>query len=103
MLRIFLFCLSITNMLCYADNGQGKVKASSCSVCHGQNGLSKMAEAPNLAGQSQIYLIEQLKNYRNGKRQHEVMSLMAKPLSDPDIEDISQWFSSMEIQVTLPK
>lgn len=85
-----------------SDVNQGRVKASQCSVCHGVNGIANMAEAPNLAGQSEIYLSEQLKNYRSGKRSHEVMSLMAKPLSDPDIENLSAWFSSIKIEVKTP-
>jgi hypothetical protein len=33
------------------DPEAGKVKAAQCAVCHGMNGLSVLAEAPNLAGQ----------------------------------------------------
>lgn len=54
---------------------------------------------PNLAGQPKIYLVEQLRNFRSGKRRHEVMSVIAKPLTDLEIDDLSQWFSSLHIQV----
>lgn len=74
-----------------------------CVVCHGQNGISTMAEAPNLAGQPAIYIQEQLRNYRSGKRTHEVMTLMAKPLTDQDIEDLSAWYSAFRVEVTAPK
>ena len=81
----------------------GKTKAAQCSVCHGANGISMMAEAPNLAGQQAIYLEEQLRNYRSSKRSHEVMNVMAKSLTDKDIDDLVAWYSSMQLEVTLPK
>ena len=54
---------------------------------------------PHLAGQPEVYLVEQLRNYRSGKRHHEVMSVIAKPLSDQDIEDLAQWYASLQIRV----
>ena len=67
-----------------ADIAAGKIKSAACGVCHGQLGLSSIPNAPSLAGQPEIYLAEQLKNYRSGKRQHEVMGVIAKPLTDQD-------------------
>ena len=80
-----------------ADVNAGKTKSAVCAVCHGVQGLSTLPNAPNLAGQPQIYLAEQLKNYRSGKRTHEVMSVIAKPLSDQEIEDLSAWYASLQI------
>ena len=85
-----------------ADVNAGKAKAAQCAMCHGMNGISMMAEAPNLAGQNLIYLQEQLRNYRSGKRPHDVMSLMAKPLTDKEIDDVSAYYSAIKIEVTLP-
>lgn len=81
------------------DATLGKQKAISCAACHGQQGLSTVPDAPNLAGQPELYVSTQLKAYRSGKRQHEVMSLMAKPLTDDDIENLAAWFASLKIQV----
>lgn len=72
-------------------------------MCHGQNGIATMVEAPNLAGQSAIYTQEQLRNYRSGKRTHEVMTLIAKPLTDQDIEDLAAWYAAFRVEVTTPK
>ncbi len=82
-----------------ATNGKAKAEAQ-CNVCHGANGMSQIPNAPNLAGQPEIYLVEQLKNYRSGKRANEVMSVLAKPLSDDDIANLSAWFASIEIKAT---
>ncbi len=83
-----------------ADIAAGKAKAgATCAVCHGAQGVATLPNAPNLAGQPQIYLAEQLKNYRSGRRTHEVMSVIAKPLSDQEIEDLSAWYASLQMEL----
>ena len=85
-----------------ADAKSGKAKSQPCSVCHGATGISAFPDAPNLAGQPEIYLSNQLRSYRSGERRHEVMSLVAKPLSDDDIADLAAWFSSIRIEAKPP-
>jgi cytochrome c553 len=85
-----------------ADREAGRAKAVACALCHGRNGISTQPNAPHLAGQPAIYVEEQLKNYRSGVRRHEVMSLIAKPLSDADIADLAAWYASIRIEATPP-
>lgn len=101
MLRLLtiLCVMSAASAAGAADINAGKTKSGACAVCHGVQGLSTLPNAPNLAGQPQIYLSEQLKNYRSGKRTHEVMSVIAKPLSDAEIDDLSAWYASLKIDV----
>jgi cytochrome c553 len=80
-----------------ADAAAGRAKAQMCAVCHGANGLAVAPNTPHLAGQPEPYLVEQLKAYRSGKRAHEVMGVVAKPLTDADIADLAAWFASLEI------
>ena len=81
------------------DAAAGKAKAAACTVCHGPLGIAVAPDTPNLAGQPASYLSEQLKAYRGGTRKHEIMSLMAKPLSDADIDNLAAWFSSVKVDV----
>lgn len=74
-----------------------------CAVCHGPLGISVTPDAPNLAGQPVIYLATQLRAYRSGKRAHEVMGVLAKPLSDDDISQLAAWFSSIRIEAHAPR
>ena len=90
-------CLAASGLA--ADVAKGRAKAAACSACHGPQGLAVAPDAPNLAGQPEMYLAAQLKAYRDGTRKHEVMSLMAKPLSDGDIEDLAAWFASRKVQL----
>ena len=83
-----------------ADAAAGKQRAAvACAVCHGPLGLSMQPNVPHLAGQPEIYLVEQLRNYRSGKRHHEVMGVIAKPLSDQDIAHLAQWYASLQVRV----
>lgn len=85
------------------DVKAGAAVAEKCQTCHGLDGLSKIAEAPNLAGQNEQYLIKQLTAFKNGERQNEMMSLVAPNLSDRDIEDLASYYSAIEIKVvTVP-
>lgn len=83
-----------------ADVAAGKARATAaCAMCHGPLGLSMQPGVPNLAGQQEIYLNEQLRHFRNGKRVNEVMNVIAKPLSDQDIDNIAQWYGSLVVTV----
>ena len=86
-----------------ADPENGRKLARKCSVCHGKDGIAKDPSVPNLAGQSALYLEKILKDFREGARLDRRMSLVAKPLSDEDIKDLSAWFSSFVITVELPE
>jgi cytochrome c553 len=85
------------------DLDAGRAKAQACAVCHGQNGISGTPDAPHLAGQPVIYLKAQLRAYRSGARAHEVMTLMARPLSDDDITNLAAWYAAIRIEATLPR
>lgn len=84
------------------DAAAGRTKAAACAVCHGPLGLSTAPDAPHLAGQPAIYLRAQLRDYRSGKRAHEVMGVIAKSLSDGDIDNLAAWFSSLQLRVEQP-
>lgn len=96
---LFLPLLAAAAAAQAADPQAGKALAASCAVCHGPLGLSMVPNAPHLAGQPAIYLAEQLRNYRSGKRSHEVMNVIARPLSDREIDDLAAWFESLRIEV----
>jgi len=49
-----------------------------------------------------MYLEDQLRKYRDGSRRHEQMTLIAKPLTDAEIENLAAWFSSIRIQAAPP-
>jgi cytochrome c553 len=103
-MKKFAFVLALCASNAFAnDVAEGRAKAeAACALCHGANGIASMPSAPNLAGQQAIYLSEQLKNYRSGKRHHEVMTYIAKPLTDAEIANLSAWYSAIKVSVEAP-
>ncbi|MFM0325204.1 c-type cytochrome [Caballeronia glebae] len=77
------------------DVKAGRAKASACAACHGIDGISKLPEAPNLAGQTEEYLVKALNDFRTGERKNEMMSMMAKTLSDADVANLAAYYHSL--------
>ncbi|ALA18376.1 MULTISPECIES: c-type cytochrome [Chelatococcus] len=82
--------------------GRGLAVAK-CQTCHGLNGIATIAEAPHLAGESEIYLETQLRAFRSGKRQQEMMSIVAKDLTDEEIANLAAWYAAIRIEATMPE
>lgn len=67
-----------------------------CADCHGNGGQGLGAGKPPLAGQPTAYTIEQLRRWRRGERRNDplnVMSTIARSLSDDEIEAIAAYLS----------
>lgn len=72
------------------DAAAGKTLYATCSACHGADGKGNQAmNAPTLSGQSDFYLVTQLKNFKSGGRGTHAkdafgmqMAPMAKMLAD---------------------
>jgi cytochrome c553 len=97
-----LSILALSGAVHARDAAAGRLKAQACAVCHGPLGVSLAPDAPNLAGQPAIYLAAQLHAYRSGTRKHEVMAVMARPLTDDDIANLAAWFASIRIEAQAP-
>ena len=80
------------------DVEAGKVKAYTCTGCHGipgYNNIYPTYKVPKIGGQNYEYLVIALKAYRDGERDHPTMDNQAESLSDQDIEDVSAYFASL--------
>ncbi len=71
-----------------------------CLGCHGANGISVVEDAPNLAGETNIYTETQLKAFRLDKRTHAVMSEIAKGLTDAEMKAAADWYASVKLTIT---
>ena len=72
----------------------GASKTTVCAACHGPNGNSVNPEWPRLAGQSAIYIAEQLKLFKAQVRNNPVMMPMAAGLSDQDVNDVAVYYEA---------
>ena len=69
---------------------------AACTGCHGDDGNSKTANIPSLAGQPEFFILNQLFLMREGVRKVDVMGSVVKDLRDADIEVISKYFARLE-------
>ncbi|MGH8208095.1 MAG: c-type cytochrome, partial [Steroidobacteraceae bacterium] len=75
----------------------GATKSAVCSSCHGPNGNSTNPEWPRLAGQSAVYIAEQLRLFRAGTRANPIMKPLAATLSDQDVSDLAVYYEAQTV------
>lgn len=80
------------------DPQAGQQKSGQCAACHGADGNSASPQFPKLAGQSAIYLIKQLEDFKSGARKNPIMNGIASGLSKKEMADLASWFSSQQIK-----
>jgi cytochrome c553 len=69
--------------------------AQLCAACHGQNGMpSDPKTVPIIWGQERAYLFKQMRNYRNGEREHPIMTPLAKGLAEEDLRPLAAYFAA---------
>ena len=78
------------------DAAAGQAKTAVCGACHGPDGNSMAPNFPKLAGQGNKYLLKQLHEIKDGKREVLEMTGMLTNLSDQDLADIAAYFSSQK-------
>jgi cytochrome subunit of sulfide dehydrogenase len=71
----------------------GRDIAANCTNCHGPDGRSRGA-VPSIAGQDKAYLVQQLRDFRDGKRPSTIMQQLAKGYSNAQIEAAAAYLSS---------
>ncbi|MDG1249014.1 MAG: cytochrome c [Gammaproteobacteria bacterium] len=87
-----------TSLVQAADIDAGKAKAASCAGCHGGAGISPAPVYPNLAGQKEMYLYQQLAAFKSGTRDNAMMASMVAGLSDDDMKNIAAYYASLSCQ-----
>ena len=90
--------LLVSNSAVFAADGAALYKAKLCFTCHGADANTPLLPTyPKLAGQNAPYLIQQVKDIRDGKRASGLTNAM-KPLvanvSDEEIAAIAEWIAA---------
>lgn len=83
------------------DRAEGKRLAGQCRTCHGLEGLSRLPVAPNIGGEPAAYIRAQLTAFRDGTRENEMMTIVAKSLTDQQIADLAAWYAGHQATATL--
>jgi cytochrome c553 len=81
----------------------GLQPSQACISCHGIDGRGDPAAAfPRLAGQSDAYLLRALQDYASGIRQHDIMSPIAKALSEGQRKDVAAYYAAQRDVAWVP-
>jgi cytochrome c553 len=79
------------------DAAAGKNKTAMCAGCHGIAGFRtaypETYRVPKLGGQNAGYIVNALKAYKAGDRQHPTMKAIAASLSEQDMADLAAYYS----------
>lgn len=91
-------CLVLPALSAWAagDPVAGETKAQLCIACHGPNGNSASPAVPSLAAQPPLYIYYQLLQFREKRRTDPVMSPIAAPLTDRDMQDLAAYFTKQQ-------
>lgn len=90
-----IFLLMIVGAQAAGDPVAGKAKAASCAACHGANGQG-IPPNPPLAGQTEAQLLQELEDYKSGKRNNAVMKGLTAGLSEQDMENLAAYYASLK-------
>ncbi|KTD20166.1 c-type cytochrome [Legionella londiniensis] len=96
---LFVFLLLSAFLTHAVGNYQaGEEKSQVCAACHGTKGISTNPQWPSLAGQHAAYLAKQLRDFKaDGQRPSAVMTPIANPLTEQDIEDLAIFYSQQPL------
>ncbi len=70
--------------------------AAICASCHGEKWVAVNPRWPKLAGQGEKYLLKQLRDYRNGKRDDSIMKVQTAMLEEAEMADIAAYFAAQK-------
>ena len=75
----------------------GKKVTFFCVNCHGDDGISKTPDVPNLAGQNPAYLLEQIRKFGSGERKDPFMQGLIKVLKPEERVQVAHYYASVKV------
>ena len=88
--------LSACTGAAHAQDHAARAPAATCFTCHGTEGRSVGGVPPSLAGQNKAALLQQLKEFKEGKRPGTIMPQLAKGYTDAQLEQIAGYFAALK-------
>jgi len=83
------------------DSSTVRGMAATCTHCHGTDGRS-VGITPSLAGVDKGYMVQQMKDFKAGKRPATIMHQLAKGYTDAQIEQIAAYFAAVKPAAAAP-
>jgi len=77
------------------DANLGRDVAANCTSCHGTDGRSR-GGIPSLVGQDRLNLVQQMRDFRDGKRPSTIMQQLAKGYTDAEIDAAAAYLAAQK-------
>lgn len=65
-----------------------------CASCHYVNGTSKGPEIPKIAGQYDVYLVQAVENFKQGRRDSVTMQRIASLHTEEEMKKLARYFAA---------
>ena len=83
--------------------GGEEATVTPCFMCHGLDGVGDSAGAfPRLTAQAAFYMYKQLVDYASGARPNDVMSPIAREMTEPQMADVAFYYSVLDAPYAPP-
>lgn len=113
-MKLLTCCLAVVGLFGAASRSQAQGRAGApapavventmaqrmqaCVMCHGKEGRATNAGYfPRIAGKPAGYLLNQLQNFREGRRHNATMNHLMQHMSDEYLQEIANYFSSLDL------
>ena len=77
------------------DAAKTRLLAANCANCHGTEGRAQ-GGMPTLAGLPKEYMVQQMKDFKSGKRVATIMHQLSKGYTDAEIDALAGWFAAQQ-------
>ncbi len=73
-------------------------RMQACTICHGKDGVAtNQGYFPRIAGKPAGYLYQQLRNFRERRRNNPAMAYLLENMTDAYLLEIAQYFSALDL------
>jgi cytochrome c553 len=77
-----------------AENSRGAQLAAMCAACHRLDGMDK--GIPPIIGLDEKKFADTMAEFKSGKRESQIMSVVARSLSDEEIADLAHYLATRQ-------
>jgi len=94
--RALAFVLAFATVAAFADEGTLDDRLAACAACHGKHGegVEGAEYYPHLAGKPSGYLFEQLRGFRDGRRNNAEMIWLVQFANDAWLQEIAEHYAA---------
>ena len=103
MSKRYVLAAGIGTLACAVSFGAGSANADNvadaiqtCAACHGEDGIPADKTFPIVHGQNRAYILNQLHDFKSGRRKNEIMAGIVAELTNSDMQALARHFAKQQ-------